>query len=161
MMDPISPITHMQQVALTQLKLAARHYLSREMATLASTVQLNAMVDDMTDHLVFELRARVLAEQLPPQTIRHHVRVTVDDPRFATWWDTFKATYQKRWWMRWRTWTINYIKTPVTVARSVEVNVRDHWTYPRAAIALPDQFGRPVMVATWTASDFPLWTDRG
>lgn len=154
MIDPTSPIVSLQQVALTQLKLATRQYLSREMATLASTVQLDAFVDDMIQNMVFELRARVLAEQLPPQKISHRIRVTTDDPRFATWWDAFKATYRERWWMRWRTWKVEHVMTPVTVARTVEVDVQNHWTYPRAAIQLPESLGRPVMVATWSASDF-------
>ncbi len=152
------PTISIRQVALTSLKLASRTYLSQEMACIASTAQFNAHVEHEMQRMVLELRARVLAEQLPPQTIRHTVRVTVDDPRFATWWDAFKATYRERWWMRWRSWEIRHVKTPVAVERQVVVNVRDHWTYPRAAIQLPEsQWGRPVMVATCDAVDF--WTD--
>lgn len=153
--DPIGPIAaSMQQVTLGRLKLACTTHLSREMATLASTAELELMVDELTHNLVYRLRAQVLAEQLPPQTIKHIIRVTQDDPRHATWWDAFKATYQQRWWMRWRSWTVNHVQTNVTVNRTVEVNVRNNWTYPRAAIRLPDEFGRPVMVATWTARDY-------
>lgn len=158
MTDPTTPLA-MQQVALTRLKIAIRQHLSAEMATMASTAELNTWIaEDLARNLVFELRAHVLAEQLPPQTIRHRVRVTTTDPRHATWWDAYKDTHRRRWWMRWRHWKVSYVDTPVTVERAIEVNVRDHWTYPRAAIRLPEEWGRPVMVATWSARDF-RWRD--
>lgn len=144
----------MEHIALQRLKVGVRQELSREMATLASTAEFSSMIDHVTDRMVLQLRAHVLAEQLPPQTIQHRVRVETKDPRFATWWDHFKATYQHRWWMRWREWDVQTVRTPVVVERTVCVSVRDHWTYPRAGIALPSEFGSPVLVSTWDSTDW-------
>lgn len=144
-----------QQVALQRLKVGLRRELSAEMVYLASTAEAR-WIEHEYDRMVLELRAKVLAEQLPPQEIHHTVRVEAMDPRHATWWEHFKATYQQRWWMRWRGWTVRYVDTPVTVQRTITVSVRDHWTFPRASIIPPDdRFGSRVMVATWTARDWP------
>lgn len=146
-----------RRVALTQLKVGARREITErflaDMPGVSNTAEFRTRMDDIAGRMILDLRARVLAEQLPPQTIHHTVRVETTDPRHATWWDAFKATYQQRWWMRWRRWQIRYVHAPVTVERTVEVSVRDHWTYPRAAIVLLPEFGSPVMVSTWTSTD--------
>ena len=144
-----------RDVALHRLKVSVQRQISNEMVYMARTAEAHGHLDRMYDRMVLDLRAKVLAEQLPPQTITHTVRVEALDPRHATWWEFFKATYRQRWWMRWRDWTVRYVDTPVTVQRSVVVKVRDHWTYPRASIIPPDtDFGAPVMVSIWGAEDF-------
>lgn len=153
MIDPIE--SSFQTVTLNQLKVAVRRTLPREMVFVLSTTEADSFLQHETDRMVLELKARVLAQQLPPQTMQHLVRVETLDPRHATWWDHYKATYQQRWWMRWHTWTVRYVDTPVTVQRLITVTVRDHWTFPEASIVPPDQLGRPVMVAIWNAQDVP------
>ena len=153
MIDPMSEISF-QTVALNSLKVAVQRYLSAEMVYVAHTADLRTMTEYLTDRMVLDLRARVLAEQLPPQQIHHPIRVEVDDPRHATWWEFFKATYHQRWWLRWRSWPIRHVNTPVAVQRTITVDVRNHWTFPRASIIPPDSgLGTPVMVATWTTED--------
>ncbi len=150
----INPMIERRELALQRLRVAVQQRVSAEMATVASTAQFSAIVDDVVDAMVFRLQAQVLAEQLPPQTADHLVRVATTDPRYATWWDHFKDTHQNRWWMRWRSWSVRYVQKPVSVERVVTVNVRDNWTYPRAAIALPeDRFGSPVMVSLLDITD--------
>lgn len=148
-------IMSLQTVALNQLKVAVHRTLPREMVFVLNTVEADSLLQYETDHMVLQLTAKVLAQQLPPQAMQHLVRATVDDPRHATWWEHYKATYQQRWWMRWRTWTIRYVDTPVTVQRLITVTVRDHWTFPEASIVPPDKLGRPVMVSIWDAQDVP------
>lgn len=143
-----------KQVALQQLKVACRRVLSAELPFVAGTARFDvSMMEWISRDLMLDVQARVLAEQLPPQEITHHVRVWTTDPRHATWWDHFKATYRGRWWMGWHRWEIRYVDTPVWLDRRVTVAVRDHWTYPRATVGLPPSLGSPVLVTMWDAAD--------
>lgn len=155
----MDPFIRYRQVALNQLKVATRRVLSAEFAFMADTAEFNVERDYLTDQIVMDMCARVLAEQLPPQTIDYAVRVETTDPRFATWWDHYKATHRARWWMRWRSWSVAYVDTIVAIDRIVTVAVRDNWTYPRAAVRMPDHFGAPVLVSLVESTDLGDWRD--
>lgn len=133
-------------LSLERLKVGTDQRITAEMLTMMSSAQWSAEQDYLRDQMVIRLRAHVLAEQLPPQTMQHRIRWEIEDERFASWWDMFKATYADRWWMRWRTWAVRYV--PMPVERTVTVEVRDHWTDPTARIPLPPKdFGAPVLVS--------------
>lgn len=145
-------------IKLDPLLIQIREQLDRG-TYLSQTAQLR-----YCDAMTVELRAHVLAQQLPPKLLTHYVRESTpqlikgETPvrRFATWRDHFKATHQGRWWMRWRRWRIRYIEVAVPFAHThvfdcrhtVEVAVRDHWSFPEARIAVyPEELGGPVMVS--------------
>lgn len=108
---------------------------------LSETAQLRYLVDTLT----VELRAHVLAHQLPPETVVAVVSGDTEAKRFATWWDHFKATYRARWWMLWRRWDINYTTVKVPYEHLTNVTVRGAWTFPEARI-YPPELGAPVYV---------------
>lgn len=141
-----------QAVMLGKIIVSVKERASREMLALAQTVEGEWVTDHLRDALWLNLRASVLAEQLPPQTIRQPVRISIRDPRHASWWDMWKATYRGCWWARWllrsKHWRIETVDTVVTVAGESIVNVHDHWTYPRAP-RLEHLAGTAVMVSTY------------
>jgi len=141
------------RVILDPLRLKLARTLSLEVGEYlvnSSTLE----VDRFLDRIALEFRYEVLAERMPPAEVRHPVVLVEDDPRHATWWDMFKATYRGRWWMRWRAWEVAYTSTPVTVRRDVVVNIQGHFTFPQAP-RIGDRFGQPVAVAIWNTSDWP------
>ncbi len=120
-----------------------RHRLDRG-TYLSQQAQLSYCVEDLT----VELKSYVLAHQLPPETIADVITGTVQDQRFATWWDHFKATHRGRCWMRWRRqWIINYQTVEVPYRHTAQVTVRGHWTFPQARLAYPRELGEPVYIA--------------
>lgn len=137
---------------LEPLRRVLSYRLSSELrGHLVTDVQLReSIADQITADVVYQVHA----DHLPPAEITHQVRLEVDDPRHASWWDMFKDTYAQRWWMRWRSWPVSYVQTKVSVRRAVVVKVRGHWTYPKARI-LPEWVGNPVVVATWDSRDLP------
>jgi hypothetical protein len=176
--DDAGPLTEMTggQITLDLLKVTAQRVLTEEAGhTLAAMAdwQVRRLFDRWTGDVALSLTSRVLAESLPPAEVSHtvagwaplHVEGTVPAARFATWWDHFKATYRGRWWM----WLLRLDRRPVHYTwefhrwrydedrqpwqRTVTVSVRNHWTYPRAAIALPPEFGGPVLATTWEVDD--------
>jgi hypothetical protein len=140
-----------RQTVLEPLRRVLAYRLSREMVTMAVDAHI---VEIMADRIVLDVVAKVHAHALPPAEVIHHVRLEVDDPRHASWWDMFKDAYAQRWWMRWRAWPVHYVQTKVAVQREVAVAIRGHWTYPDAPIPA-SKMGQPVVVATWDTSDRP------
>jgi hypothetical protein len=140
-------------------------------ASMAESISVERAGHYLRESLVYQLKASVLAEKLPPERIEvkldypHPEAVgefgCQDDPRWATWWDHLLATYRGRWWTRWfrepRTIMIPVryrVTMPVTCHHRAQVDVLAAWTYPRANTALPG-LGHPVLVADrteWTAT---------
>lgn len=171
--DPVLAEMTGTQITLDLLKVTAQRVITEEAGhTLAgmSDWQVRRLFTTWAGDVALSLTARVLAESLPPQEITHqvagwtplHAEGTVPAARFATWWDHFKATHRGRWWMRWRHWPVHYTwefhrwrydEDRQPWRRTVTVSVRHHWTYPRAAIPLPPEFGGPVLATTWEVDD--------
>lgn len=114
--------------------------------SLADRMELTRAADFIAQKFAYQLETSVLAEELPPITIDERKGFTV--PRFATWWDHFKAANWNRWWM-WLFRDLGWIKParfvdePHTYVATVDV--RGHWTYPRATTVLPGrEFGHVV-----------------
>lgn len=103
--------------------------------------------DHITGRAVMTLTGYLLTETLPPLTIDDRQRFTV--PRFATWWDMYKATHWERgrmWWLRELGWVKppRYVDEPHT--HIAQVDVRARWTYPRATTVAPGRgFGHVVL----------------
>lgn len=130
--------THVMHV----LKAGVRHL--PEPLGFYSTEQLE--LRRLLEPMMYELTTMVLADRIDETEIREQRSETVYFPRFATWWDHFKATYRGRWWMRWRRWQVRFVAEDVTVTAKVVVDLTRYHTYPQANI-VPPEFGRPVR---WT-----------
>lgn len=106
----------------------------------------------MLDPMLFELSTSVLSERLPTERVTRTHREQIETARFATWWDHWKATYRGRWWMRWRRWSVRQLVDVHEVEAVAAVDLDRHWTFPRAAIPVPE-LGEPVRVIQWEAAE--------
>jgi hypothetical protein len=150
--DPEATLTRRQAV-LQPLTVAVRTHLSEEMPALAHSVTLGQWYDDIAMKMVLSLKAKVLAEQMPPQTFERTFRIRHSRNEYESWWDHFKDTYQHRWWMRWRKWNVRMRKVAEVTSHVVSVAVQDFWTYPQARATLPERYyGKPVLVSEITGS---------
>lgn len=135
-----------RQIRLDMLKVAVAQRIGAQAAhQLAVRAERGDTV--LADELVVRLESFLLAEELPPIGLDDVESFTV--PRFATWWDHWKATHREKWWM-WALrdfgWmkTIRYVDEPHR--HRTHVKVRTRWTYPRATTVLPaDRFGHVVL----------------
>lgn len=155
MTDPITPATGEGRV-LHALTVGVRGTLdASRLHHVAGTVDLSTRLDRVAERLAMRLKADVLAEQLPPQTIRHTVTAVEELPHWATWWDHAKATYAGRWWARW--WVRRHPAAvtwhPVRAVRTVEVEVRAAWKFPHAP-HIPTELGRAVLYTTTEARTY-------
>lgn len=142
--DPFAP--DIDTVTLQRLRAAVQVAIG---PAAAHDLRMETMRYAMGDAVLAKLETALLAEELPPLEVVDEQRFTV--PRFASPWQHFKARYRERWWM----WLlrdfgfmreIRYVDEPHT--HTAEVDVRTHWTYPRATTVLPgSQFGHPVLKA--------------
>jgi hypothetical protein len=142
MTNPFTDAPHV--VNLQVLKVGVQERVSAQFAERMSVTQDR---DRITDVLAMRVTATVLAEELPPVSVTERVAFTV--PRFATWWDHFKATRWERWWV-WILRDLQWIKPPRFVdephTHVADVKVRTYWTYPRANTVLPGRdFGHVVL----------------
>lgn len=137
-------------------------YRIPDLPGVAATLTAEVTRDDrafITDSAVLALRAKLLAERLPPQTHNHvfDLNKAVPDPRWATWWDHLKATVRDRWWAR--AWVRRHPpRTVDTTVRVIDryvipVTVHSWWTYPHASIVPPD-LGHAVLYTETTSTEW-------
>lgn len=143
--DPYAPITeeHVRQVRLDRLRFAGDLPIG---PGVIDSMRLELIPDHLMRHIVLRVSGELLAEQLPPVTLNNQQQFTV--PRFATWWDMWKAAH----WERWYVWCLRelgwirparYVDEPHT--HTTTVDVRGRWTYPRATTVAPgNSFGHVV-----------------
>ena len=139
---------HAHEVVLEEIRYAVRHDPLHLGAYSAGRVDLRQLLDPM----MFELSTAVLSERLPTEQVTRRRRETIETARFATWWDHWKATYRGRWWMRWRRWSVRQLVDTHEIEAVAAVNLDRHWTFPRAAVAVPE-LGEPVRVIQWTSAE--------
>jgi hypothetical protein len=142
MVDWDSPIAEMpEQVTLDYLRLGVTNRVSAEFA---ASVNVRTWRDQVLDHLVFELTARVLADKLPPANESTTKIFEFEIP--ATWWQAYKATRYRLWWVRW--WTRRHpIRTKTyRFEGTLTVDLTRYHTWPKAKV-MPSSWGRPVRVA--------------
>jgi hypothetical protein len=90
----------------------------------------------------------VLSRCSGPREYSDSRTASVDLVRFASWWDHFKATYRRRWWMRWRGWRVNYTLRTATATAQIRIRATATEFFPHAQ-DLPEWLGPayPVIAA--------------
>lgn len=124
--------------------------------TAHQTVDMNILYDIgidtashfMADQLVAVLRARVLADDLPPETFTARDRVTFEVP--ASTWQMWKKRHADRWYARRivARWPVRYEPDPDRRgALAVCTFNLERWrAYPQSKVYLPrDRFGDAVL----------------
>lgn len=97
----------------------------------------------MAHHLATEILARATG----PRIYTDRRSASVELVRFASWWDHFKATYRRRWWMRWRRWEVRYTLREATAVAEVKVEANIAVLFPHAE-DLPARLG-PAYPVVW------------
>ncbi len=87
------------------------------------------------------LTTEILRYVTEPVAHREQATATASVVRFASWWDHFKATHRRRWWMRWRHWGIRYVWVEDTAVAEVTVEASLAAVFPHAEAHLPDWLG--------------------
>lgn len=137
MTDPVGEYD--PSIVLEPLKFVLEHDLTDEYLKHFS---LEVIRDHLLNHYRFRLRTDVWGQRLAPETHVHHA--VWHDTRWATWWDHFKDTYQRRWWLRWlvRRQPVRYIE--ITYTREIVLTVETARTFPEVNFRVPDDFGPTV-----------------
>jgi hypothetical protein len=132
MTSPFGQTPIYTQHRLEKLRFAAQERLG---ASVAASIDIEQVTDDMTRDIVLHVAGFLLAEKLPPQVVRQRFEGVSDDPRWATWRDHFWASHRRlrRLFRR----TPRTIMTPVRYRYDVTLNVEDTWTYPYANTIVP------------------------
>lgn len=130
-----------QQYTLEWLKIGMRAEIPQ---SVLDTVELSVWRNDLIDNMVFALRAKVLADELPPEQITQRYDVTWTVP--ASPWQHFKQNHDRSWWLRWLV-----ARHPVRLddhRKTVEftVDLHRYHTYPEARVT-PSWLGHPVKAA--------------
>lgn len=95
--------------------------------------------------LAHRLAVDVLARCTGPRRYTDSRSASVELVRFASWWDHFKATYRRRWWMRWRRWRVQYTLREATAVATVTVEADIAAVFPHAGV-LPPALGEAYPV---------------
>jgi hypothetical protein len=97
---------------------------------------------------LFQIRTKILSDDLPPHTLAERTRVTFEVP--ASTWQMWKKRHARRWYARRLVarWPVRYEPDPDgRYADAVcSFDLERFRTYPRARVQLPrDQFGMEVL----------------
>jgi hypothetical protein len=156
-------IPEVQRILLDRVRVATRRSLS---PSVAESVELRTWQDDLFGGMVYEIRAHVLAEKLPPEQVTKSTTIedtqVVNYPTPATWWDHWKVDHADRWWAGWfarrfppaieaRAKTVEF-KRDVTLT----VDLQRYRSYPEATFVPPPNLGAPVAIHTLNAT----WRSR-
>lgn len=141
--DPHAPLG--RDILLQEIKVAIGRRVADEQLR---TLNIAAYRDHFADATVVQLRRKVAAEELPPTSYL----VVLQDPRWATWWDFFKATYRDRWWLAWL--VRRHPARTIDVAVRGTVNVRSWWTYPDTPHLVPPGLGYSILKTTTTTAQY-------
>lgn len=115
----------------------------------AETVRPEIVRREVWGQLVYALRAKVLADQLPPE--RETAEKTFRFPVPASPWQQFKGLHAETWWLRWLV-RRRPVRTVDHVFRGeLVVDLTRHRTYPEARISA-DRMGSSYRVAILNAS---------
>lgn len=118
-MDAMTGIT---ETTLERITLAARGYISQELAEdFAIVPQVRVLIDNMLDGIIISVRQSILSQQIDSVAVIHP----------ADWWQAVKEEFAPEWFLE--RWPVEYNKTVVEV-RAV---------YPK--MALPDEMHFPLV----------------
>lgn len=105
--------------------------------------------DDFFGHCLFQLKTKILCDDLPPESFTARNRVIFEVP--ASTWQMWKKRHARRWYARRLVarWPVRYQSDPD--GRGTDAictfNLERYRTYPRARVQLPrDRFGAPILV---------------
>lgn len=139
-----------QQFDESRVALTFKQYAQQYVADEELLLNLDASVQrGLFGQYLYQLKARVLADDLPPEqfTARHHVRYEVP----ASTWQMWKKRHAHRWYARRLVarWPVRYEPDPDFRGTDAVCTFNlERWrAYPRARVHLPqDRFGAPVLV---------------
>lgn len=112
------------------------------------SVDVRIAQDHVLGQLVYQLRAKVLADDLPPETFTAQTRVTYEVP--TSTWQMWKKRHAHRWYARRLVtrWPVRYEPDPDERGTTAICTASlERWrAYPRARVTLPpSRFGEPVL----------------
>lgn len=132
--EPVPQTMRLNRVTLELLQVAVKRRLGQDVgAAVVDTLELTA------DRMAVELKAAVLAEKLPPEQFERTAVVDFVHP--DGWWQMFRETYRRRWWMRWSLgrWPVRKTKEHRRV--TLTVSLARFRTFPQSSIGAPDLGG--------------------
>jgi hypothetical protein len=140
-MEPLEPIQY-QRLDLDALSYGVKFRLG---GFAAARLNYRVRRDPVLHDLVYELNTQILGRKGPRKVYEQSCSATAGVVRFASWWDHFKATYRRRWWMRWRRWEVHYFWREETAVATARVVASIGVIFPHAR-NLPEQLGEPYSV---------------
>ncbi len=145
-MSAYDPQYTAEQVTLAFKNFAAQVAVDDEI--FFGNADIRVQQDMVYNQLLVQLRARVLADDLPPETFTARDRVTFEVP--ASTWQMWKKRHAHRWYARRLVarWPVRYEPDPDgRGADAVCTANLERWrSYPRARVQLPpDRYGNPVL----------------
>ncbi|MCZ4509964.1 hypothetical protein O3Q52_17515 [Streptomyces sp. ActVer] len=142
MLDPNELIS--SEVALTFKRYALQQVVNAEL-----NLEVDASIrEHIWGDMVYQLKAAVLADELPPETFTARDRVTYEVP--ASTWQMWKKRHARRWYARRLVarWPVRYEPDPDhRGAHAVCTFNLERWrAYPQSKVYLPrDRFGDAVL----------------
>lgn len=108
-----------------------------------------AIRNDFFGHCLFQMKTKILSDDLPPETFTARERVTYEIP--SSTWQMWKKRHARRWYARRLVarWPVRYEPDPDGrgTDATCTFDLERYRTYPRARVQLPQQqFGAPVYV---------------
>jgi hypothetical protein len=138
---PLAP-ERMRQAHLGALRLAVTERVGQ---FAASRMDYEVLRELDPPALAHRMTTELLACSAGPQVYTDRRSASVQLVRFASWWDHFKATHRRRWWMRWRHWQIHYTMREATAVAEIKVEATIAAVFPHAE-DLPPGLGPPYPV---------------
>ena len=157
MFDP-SPTSAVERVTLRFKQYAQQVAVAEE---LLLDLDVAVRQEDIFGPVLFQLRTRILADDLPPMRLTKSTRVLYEVP--ASTWQMWKCRHGRRWYARRLVarWPVRYEQDPN--GRGTDAvctfDLERYRTYPRARVHLPrDRFGMEVLAhgirnIRWTAGE--------
>ena len=140
-----------RHLVLERLKVTKTQAVAR---SVLDTVDVRFVAEDFAHAAVFAIDAYVLAERLPPETVRVHRTFRFNVP--ASGWQQWKADHGANlpgWFLR--RWPVRFREH--VHDGELTVNLQPFWTFPESTVAVPE-LGRPLRYIEWDQSE--EWTER-
>lgn len=121
-----------------------------------------AVQRDLFGNFLYQLKARILSDDLPPHRLTQRTRVTFEVP--TSTWQMWKKRHARRWYARRLVarWPVRYGPDPDGRGQDAvcSFNLERYRTYPQARVHLPaDRFGVVVLAhgvrdVRWSEGEF-------
>ncbi|MFJ4365100.1 hypothetical protein ACIP4S_13210 [Streptomyces chartreusis] len=134
----------------SSITLTFKRYVQQFLVNEDLLLDLNVAVmqHEIFGQYVFQLRTKILTDELPPHMLTERTRVPFEVP--ASTWQMWKKRHARRWYARRLVarWPVRYEQDPDGRHGDAvcTFNLERFRTYPRARVQLPrDQFGMEVL----------------